>query len=160
MTLVTEADGYHLDAGEGEALWFAGGLLTHKATGDQTDGQLMVAEVVGPRGTGSPLHLHEREDEAWYVLDGELTSWIGDRKLTASTGSFVFGPREVPHRFRVESVEARFLDLMTPAGFEHFTRSSGWPTEVRALPPEDLAPRDDADLDAIARVHGLRIQPG
>jgi quercetin dioxygenase-like cupin family protein len=86
MTLVTEADGYHLDAGEGEELWFAGGLLTHKATGDQTDGQLVVAEVVSPRGTGSPLHLHEREDEAWYVLDGELTFWIGDRKLTASTG--------------------------------------------------------------------------
>jgi quercetin dioxygenase-like cupin family protein len=61
-----------------------------------------------PQGSGSPSHRHHHEDEAWYMLDGDLTFWLGDERCTASTGAFVFGPR-------------MFLLLPTPAGFEDFT---------------------------------------
>ena len=127
MTLEVGPGGYLLSEGDGEHLWFADGLLTYKATGDQTRGMLAVAEMRAPRGSGSPSHRHEHEDEAWYVLDGHLTFWLGDHQFTATAGDFVFGPRGVEHRFRVDSEEARFLLLLSPAGFEHFTRAAGWP---------------------------------
>jgi quercetin dioxygenase-like cupin family protein len=68
VTLNVAPGGYLLDAGEGEALWFAGGLLTYKTTGAQTTGTLAVAEVHAPKGSGSPSHRHHHEDEAWYIL--------------------------------------------------------------------------------------------
>lgn len=157
MTLSVAPGGYLLDAGEGEALWFSGGLLTYKTTGDQTSGNLAVAEVHAPRGSGSPSHRHHHEDEAWYILDGELTFWLGNEQRTASAGAFVFGPRMVEHRFRVDSADARFLLLLTPAGFENFTRTCGSPATALTLPPHDLPPRDAQLLAAAATAHGLDI---
>ncbi len=160
MTAETDGAVDYLAAGDGEAFWFAGGRITHKATGADHGGQLMVAEVVAPRGTGSPLHVHECEDESWYVLDGQLTFWLGDRILTAAAGSFVTGRRGTPHRFRVESAEATFLDLMTPAGFELFIRSTGWPATADGPPPEGLPPRDGGEVDAAVRAAGLTLLAG
>jgi quercetin dioxygenase-like cupin family protein len=74
MTLNVAPDGYLLDAGLREALWFSGGLLTYKKTGDQTSGNLAVAEVRAPQGSGWPSHRHHHEDEAWFILDGALPS--------------------------------------------------------------------------------------
>jgi quercetin dioxygenase-like cupin family protein len=157
MTLEVGPGGYLLSAGDGEHLWFADGLLTYKATGDQTRGMLAVAEIRAPRGSGSPNHRHEHDDEAWYVLDGHLTFWLGDHQFTATAGDFVFGPRGVAHRFRVDSDEARFLLLLTPAGFEHFTRSSGWPASAASPPPADLLPRDGQALAEAANAAGITI---
>ena len=157
MTLNIAPGGYLLDDGSGEALWFSGGLLTYKTTGDQTSGNLAVAEVRAPRDSGSPSHRHHREDEAWYILEGELTFWLGDEQRAASEGAFVFGPRMVEHRFRVDSAEARFLLLLTPAGFEDFTRTCGSSATALTLPPPDLPERDIQFLAAAARNHGLDI---
>ena len=71
-------------------------------------------------------------------MSGELTFWLGDDVRTVGAGTFVFGPRQVEHRFRVESEEAHFLLLLTPAGFEDFTRTCGWPAATRTMPPADL----------------------
>ena len=157
MTLQVAPGGYVLDPADGEAIWFADGLLTYKTTGDHTSGGLALAEVTAPRGAGSPLHRHHLEDEAWYILNGELTFWLGDHQQTASTGAFVFGPREVEHRFRVDSSEARFLLLLTPAGFEDFTRACGWPATSLTFPSSDLAPRDTEVLTAAATAHRIDI---
>jgi quercetin dioxygenase-like cupin family protein len=146
-----------LASDEGEAVWFADSLLRYKVTGDETHGQLALAEVRAPRGSGSPVHTHRLEDEAWYILEGELTFWLGEEALTAIPGDFVFGPRGVRHRFRVDSEEARFLILVTPAGFEEFTRACGWPASAGTLPPADLHPRHDDELAAAARRHGIEI---
>ncbi len=156
MTLEVEST-YILGEGEGEALWFSGQLLTYKTTGDQTGGRLAMAEVLAPAGTGSPKHRHHHEDEAWYVIDGDLTFFLGDRQHRASTGSFVFGPRGIDHRFEVTSPQARFLILVTPAGFEDFTRICGHPTTSPTMPPPDLPAKDIQLLTDAARVHGLEI---
>jgi quercetin dioxygenase-like cupin family protein len=157
VTLTVAPGGYLLDAGSGEALWFSGGLLTYKTTGDQTSGNLAVAEMRAPRGSGSPSHRHHHEDEAWFILDGELTFWLGDEQRTVSAGAFVFGPRMVEHGFRVDSTEARFLLLLTPAGFENFTRTCGSPANSLTLPPPDLPSRDTGLLAAAARTHEIDI---
>ena len=98
-----------LGPGEGEALWFLGTLGTVKASADTTAGRVAVIEQLAPRGSGSPLHVHHSEDEWFYVIEGELTLWVGGRIITAPAGSFVFGPRDIPHTFMVSSDEARFL---------------------------------------------------
>ena len=96
VTLNVAPGGYLLDAGSGEALWFSGGLLTYKTTGDQTFGNLAVAEVRAPKGSGSPSHRHHHEDEAWYILDGDLTFWLGDEQRS-----------RVRRRLRVRSPHGR-----------------------------------------------------
>lgn len=157
MTLHVASNGYRLADGEGEALWFSGGLLTYKTTGEQTQGLLALAEVRAPQGTGSPRHRHHHEDEAWYVIDGELEFWLGDTRHGAGPGTFVFGPRGIAHRFQVVSREALFLILVTPAGFEHFTRTCGDPAIAPTMPPIDLPPKDQRLLTEAARTHGLEI---
>jgi uncharacterized cupin superfamily protein len=99
----------------GEALWFMGGLTTIKAGGEQTAGRVAVTEQLAPRGSGSPLHVHHREDEWFYVIEGELTFWVGGETVVAPAGSFVYGPRDVPHTFIVSSEQARFLLVVEPA---------------------------------------------
>jgi quercetin dioxygenase-like cupin family protein len=157
VTLHVTPDGYLLGAGEGEALWFADSLLTYKTTGDQTSGRLAVAEVTAAKGAGSPSHRHQHEDEAWYVLDGQLGFWLGDDQFTAPSGAFVFGRRGIQHRFEVTSSEARFLLLLTPAGFEDFTRTCGAQATTLTAPPPELPQQDPDVLAAAARNHGLTI---
>ena len=89
------ARAYGLDAGEGEARWWLGGLATVKATGKETDGRYTLIEIFEPEGEG-PLHVHHREDEGFFIIEGELTFQIGEETIKASPGSFVFGPKGVP----------------------------------------------------------------
>jgi hypothetical protein len=102
-----------------------------------------------------------------YVLgagEGEAL-WFADAlvsyKATAAAGSFVFGPREVEHRFRVDSEVALLLLLLllTPAGFEDFTHSCGWPATAPTMPPAELPERPASLLQAAAARHGIDIVP-
>jgi quercetin dioxygenase-like cupin family protein len=98
-----------------------GGPLTFKARSEQTNGTLTAYENVIPPGQGPPLHTHANEDEAWYVLDGELRFKIGGELRPALAGSFVFVPRGTPHCFQnVGEDPARILVMFTPAGMERF----------------------------------------
>src|SRR5689334_14605565 len=104
--------------GEGEAIWFLDTLATIKSSAETTDGRVAVIEHLAPQASGSPLHVHHREDEWFYVTEGELTFWVGGERIEAQAGSFVYGPRGVPHTFVVASAQARFLLVAEPAGFE------------------------------------------
>jgi len=66
---------------EGEALWFLGVLATIKAASEMTSGRVAVIEHLAPEGAGSPLHVHHREDEWFYIIEGSLTFWIGGRTI-------------------------------------------------------------------------------
>ena len=97
-------------------------------------------EHLAPQGAGSPLHVHHSEDEWFYVTEGELTFWVGGQVIEAPAGSFVYGPRDVPHTFIVTSPEARFLLVTEPAGFEGFMRALSEPAQALTLPPADEPP--------------------
>src|ERR1700690_1290667 len=86
-----------LQPGEGEHLWFLGGLASIKASGANTGGRLAIVHPLAPQGDGSPLHMPRREDESFYILEGEVKFWVGGRVIDAPAGSFVFGPRDIPH---------------------------------------------------------------
>ncbi len=146
-----------LAPGEGEVLWGFGTLATLKATAETSDGRVAVLEQLAPRGAGSPLHVHHREDEWFYVLEGALTLWVGGRVVDAPAGSFVYGPRDIPHTFVVASEEARFLLVAEPAGFEAFFRAAGEPAARPEIPPVPTEPPDIAGLTALAADYGIEI---
>ena len=94
------------------------------ASADDTNGVLGALEVAGPKGFAPPLHVHHREDEAFYVLEGEYSVFVGDAVIPTPAGTWVWGPRDVPHGYRVRSDHGRHLSLVTPGGFEGFSRRS------------------------------------
>jgi quercetin dioxygenase-like cupin family protein len=120
-----EADGPDAFAvGPGEGLTIqgpAGGPLTFKARGEQTDAALTVFENVIAPGDGPPFHTHAGEDESWYVLGGEVRFRLGDDVARAPAGSFVFVPRGTPHCFQnIGAQPARIIVIFTPSGMERF----------------------------------------
>ena len=121
---------------EGEARWWLGALAVIKATAADTGGHLTVMDVTDPPGVEAPLHVHHREDEAFWVLDGDVTFEVGGKTIEASAGDFVFGPRDVPHRYKVGAAGSRMLFMLTPGGFEDLVRATSDPARSRAPPGE------------------------
>ena len=126
-----------------------GGDVYAHFTGADTNGQAFAAMNVYPFGAGVPPHVHEHEDEVFYVEAGELEVLLGTETLRLKTGQSAFLPRGVPHAWKVVSAEtARFLLVVTPAGLENLFR------ELSALPP---GPPDAAALGTIDARHGIRF---
>jgi len=143
---------------EGEALWFLGTRATIKASADTTDGRVGIIEQLAPPGSGSPLHVHRNEDEWFYVMSGELTFLVGDERIVAGPGGFVYGPRDIPHIFQVTSAgPAHFLLVSEPGGFENMIRAAGVPATAPGLPPADGPPPDMEKLGAAAAAQGIEI---
>ena len=142
-----------LGAAEGEALWCVGALTTVKAAGGQTAGAYSLIEDLAPKGSGTPLHRHREDDEAFYVLDGELTFYLGnDEPVRAAAGSFVHIPGGTVHAFRVDSDTARYLIITTPR-HERFYRAIAEPAQARTIPPE--APMDMERIGAACEAYGV-----
>ncbi len=151
--------GHHLAAGQGEAIWFLDTLMTVKASGRDTNDALSVVEVFCPAGFGPPPHLHRREDEALYVLEGQMTVSCGEQTWTATPGSFVLLPRGIPHAFTVAATgPCRVLTINTPAGFERFVAEAGRPAGRLTLP--DPQPPDVPALLAAAAKYGHEFVSG
>ena len=128
-------------AEEGEALWWLGALATIKVATPA----LTVVEVQDPPNAEAPLHVHHNEDEAFWVLEGEVTFEVGGHSREVKAGDFVFGPRDVPHRYRVGSMGSRMVFILTPGGFEGVIRATSEPARGRELPPPDVEP----DMEAV-----------
>lgn len=91
-----------------------------KASAASTGGAITV--MVAPTTGGAPRHVHHREDECFYVIDGAISVEVGDEGFEAGEGSFVFLPRDVPHAWDVLSGEATVMIITVPGGFERFMR--------------------------------------
>src|SRR5215210_1655114 len=143
---------FALGPGEGEALWGDGLLATIKANGEQTDGRSSLVEILAPDGYGSALHVHHREDEGFWILEGELTFYVGDQTIKAHPGSFLFGPKDVPHAFTVDSGPAKLLFVLSPAGLEAGIREMGEPARSLTVPPQPEEPPDEAEMERLAAI--------
>jgi quercetin dioxygenase-like cupin family protein len=141
---------------EAKALWFLGVLTWVRAAGEQTRGAYALVEHVVPAGAASPLHVHHAEDETFYVIEGRLTILCGDARIAAGPGTWAFGPRGIPHGFRVEGdAPARLLLLATPSGFERFILEMGEPATDPSAPP--TTPPDMDRLMALAAKYNMNI---
>jgi mannose-6-phosphate isomerase-like protein (cupin superfamily) len=153
MLVDTNRSPVALGPAEGEALWCVGALTTVKAAAAQTAGADSLIEDLAPKGAGTPLHRHREDDEAFYVLDGQLTFWFeGGEPVQASAGAFVHIPGGTVHAFRVDSETARYLIITTPR-HERFYRAIADPAQARTIPPE--APMDMERIGAACEAYGV-----
>jgi mannose-6-phosphate isomerase-like protein (cupin superfamily) len=139
---------------EGDRFLVAGGLLAtvHKVVADQTGGAVAVAvHILEPGQLGSPRHVHRREHEISFVLQGVLGVEIGGRAFDAPPGTTVFKPKDVPHAFwNSGPAVVRFVEVFAPGGFEHYF------ADLEPLIPADTAP-DGAALAALWAHYGLEM---
>ena len=117
------------------SVWYSGQLMTFLATAEDTQGKFALIEVVARRGSVPPPHIHHREEETFYVLEGEMNVTVGDRTFKATPGTLVCLPRDVAHSFAIESEQLRTLILLTPAGLEGFFKEFSVPAPAMTLPP-------------------------
>lgn len=147
---------------EGRSFAFLGTLMTLKASGSQNNGLFSLIEQVLPPGFATPLHVHHWEDEAFYILEGVFSFFVGGTVLHAAPGTFMFLPRDVPHAFRVTGdAPARLLQLTTPAGLEQGFVEMGAPTAHLSLPPPHAPTPQEIQQMAVvsAKYHVEQLGP-
>ena len=145
---------------EGEAWWWFGSLAVTKLSAAETGGLMSVVEITEPPGAEAPLHVHHREDETFWILEGEVTFEVGDTTVNAGPGDMAFGPRDVPHRYVVGDAGCRMLFVLTPGGFEGAIRAMSTPARSLTLPPASEAPPDLDGLEDTIATYGCEMLAG
>jgi quercetin dioxygenase-like cupin family protein len=144
---------------QGRTIAVVGDVYRFLATGEDTNGNYALWEAVVLPDGGPPLHVHSREEEGFYVLEGEITFQVGDKRLVAGPGVFANMPVGTPHSFKNESGKtARLLISVAPAGLEKMFFEFGVPLAegaTTALPPT----REEIEkLLAVAPKYGIEIK--
>src|SRR6516162_4294778 len=138
------------DAGSGHTFAMLGTTMRLIATTAGTGGRYTVIEQVTPPGWGPPRHIHSREDEIFYILDGSYELHVGDERRTVSAGASAILPRGIPHGFRnVASSDSRLLCVIAPGGLEEYFLAVA----------KCSAPPNPAQLVELARPFGLTLLP-
>ena len=121
--------------GRGRGTWAMGSLFEHLAGPQATGGSLGVALVTQPPGIATPLHRHQHEAEAFYLLEGQMTYVAGEETYELAAGWFMYLPKGVLHAFRIRGEQpARFLALTVPGGLLHLYDEVGVPAAARRIP--------------------------
>ena len=142
-------------------LWFpsspdAPGRYSIKVAAEQSERRLAQVHMIESRGAAPPLHFHRDAHETIYVIDGELSIFLGDERVEAGSGSFLFVPKGAVHTWLVRSAQAEALLTLAPAGLEAFFAEVGAP-----VGPDDAAPGpiyiDPAEMNDRARAYEVEI---
>jgi mannose-6-phosphate isomerase-like protein (cupin superfamily) len=141
----------------GQQRWFFGMLAEVKASAADTGGQYTLLEITAPPGLQTPLHVHYREDEGFYVLEGSVAIQVGDEIVELGAGQHAFGPRNIPHRFTVGPDGAHMIWVLTPGGFEDFVEEASVPAEAPTIPPPTVLPPEN--VAEIVLRHGNELLP-
>jgi len=139
---------------QGQPIWFLDGLTVIKVSADQSGGSLSVVEDLLPPGRSTPYHLHHKDDETFYLIEGECTFFSGTTRFQGGPGTVVFLPRGIPHGFRADT-HVRMLIVTAPGGFDRFVVEAGEPAGSLTLPPPRT--HDFAKLTAQAARYGIEI---
>lgn len=142
---------------EGRTISVVGDVYRFLATGDDTDGKYALWEAIVPPGGGPPPHIHSREEECFYILEGEISFQIGEDRIVATTGMFANIPVGTLHSFKNESDRpAKMLISVAPAGLEQMFFEVGQPVVSGAATP--VPTNDDVEkMLAIAPRYGIQI---
>lgn len=121
---------------EGNSFWVLGDLYTFKVTGKQTNGSLTVIDQFIQPQSGPPPHVHHREDEVFYVLEGRFSFLCGDKQTVLKAGGFIYIPKGTLHTFKnLDGQQGRLLVVIMPAGLEEFFYAIGTPAANLDSPP-------------------------
>jgi quercetin dioxygenase-like cupin family protein len=127
------------------------------ATGKTTNGSFALIHCYFRKGFMAPPHYHTLEDESFYVLEGEIEFFVGDKISKVGAGEFICLPKNIPHHFNLISETAKALLLITPAGFEAFFQEFGFPAQTLDLPP---APNGNPRKEMFQAMHDRMIELG
>jgi len=131
--------------------WYMASLTTCLAEKKDTDGKFGLMESVLIPGNEPPPHVHSREDELYYILEGEFDVYVGREAFMVQTGECVFLPKRKPHAFVIRSPRLRLLLIITPGGLEGAFRSMASPAERLEL-PEGMPTYATSDLRRAVQV--------
>jgi quercetin dioxygenase-like cupin family protein len=144
---------------EGRTVAVVGDVYRFLATGEDTGGRYALWEAIGPPSGGPPPHVHSREEEGFYVLEGEITFTIGDQRLVATAGMFANMPVGTPHSFKNESGQpARMLISVAPAGLEKMFFEVGVPLPEGSTTAPPPTKEEIEKLLAVAPRYGIEIK--
>lgn len=140
---------------------YQGGFFKILISPEQTDGKMALVDMTLPKGVEPPVHLHTQEDETFYLLEGNITFYVGANQINATVGDAVFAPRMVPHHFVIESESARFLTLITPGQLVDYFMEFSFPAveEVKITPPQGPLPAELIEnmTSRLIEKYGLRF---
>ena len=149
-----------LQPGEGRTVWVVGDRYTIKTSGEDTGGAFALIEALVPPGGGPPPHIHRREDEAFYLLEGELLFHVDGRDIAAGAGTWVTLAKGSLHHFKnIGDRPARMLIVVTPAGLERYFLEVGRAADQGDGETVAPTPEDIEKLVAVAPHYGIEIQP-
>ena len=145
--------------GAGRTVAVVGDVYRFLATGEDTGGRYALWEAVVPPGGGPPPHVHSREEEGFYVLEGAITFTVGDQRLVAGAGTFANLPVGTPHSFKNESRRlAKMLISVAPAGLEQMFFEFGIPVPQGATAAPPPTREEVEKLLEIAPRYGIEIR--
>lgn len=136
-----------------------GALITVHADSNDTSGKFAFLEMEGEPGAEPPLHVHQFEDELFYVLEGELKVRRGAYEATLLAGQSAFLPRNIAHTFKIMSPHVRFLTYITPGGFENYFRDMGQAIHGNAAVDQPEKPFDVAEMIRVAGRYSITFMP-
>lgn len=137
---------------------YGGGIISILLSAADTGGQFSIWESTQKPGGEPPLHVHHTADETFLVQEGHMRFMVGDKVIDAPAGSVVFGPRGIPHTFRIKSEYARAITVCTPGGFEEWFRTLGRPAASFDLPAAVQPPSPDDLPKLIAMSRALQVE--
>jgi quercetin dioxygenase-like cupin family protein len=144
---------------EGRTIAVVGDVYRFLATGEDTNGKYAMWEAIVPPGGGPPPHVHSREEEGFYILEGEITVHVGDERIVATAGMFANMPVGMPHSFKNESDRpAKMLISVAPAGLEQMFFEVGVPVVQGATSAAPPTKEEIEKLMAVAPRYGIEIK--
>lgn len=158
--MANQREAIHTPFGTGRAFWGPGDRYTFLITGEQTGGAYFVLEALVPPGGGPPPHIHHREAETFYIIEGTCSVQIGEKTVLASAGDFVSIPRGTAHGFKNEGDRTtRMVATFVPAGFERFFEEVLEPAQDRCASPPPPTKELIDRMVAAAPKYGLELLP-
>jgi len=144
---------------QGRTVAVVGDVYRFLATGEDTNGKYAMWEAIVPPGGGPPPHVHSREEEGFYVLEGEITLTVNGERMMATAGTFANMPVGTPHSFKNESGKpAKMLISVAPAGLEKMFFEFGVPLPEGTTTAQPPTKEEIDKLLAIAPRYGLEIK--
>jgi quercetin dioxygenase-like cupin family protein len=145
---------------EGRRIAVVGDVYRFLVTGDETDGRYAMFEATVPPGGGPPPHIHSREEESFFILEGEITFQINDQRVIAEAGTFANMPVGSIHSFRnATDKPARMIISVAPAGLEKMFFEVGIPMPPGATTAPAPTQEEIAKLLQIAPQYGIEMKP-
>jgi len=137
------------------SFWYIGHLISILISSKDTGGSFSLIHGYEIQGLEPPPHTHTKEDESFYIMDGEINYTVGNQVFIAKTGNWVFLPRNIQHSFNVVSEKAEVLIHLSPGGFEEYFKEMSEPAKELSIPPRPQGPPDVKRIIETASHYGI-----